>query len=168
MAKIINIPDSDHVLRWARPKEHLLREHGTKKIIGCDHALFKLRTDDKFVAKHGGAEKSLSINHVEHFKGTAEEALKSTVLDYKNGLASLSPTVDLPKKSVFAKLNVGDLKSLSSNYGAKIRVVHDASPKACIKSHGSINQLPQDNTLLFEDLCKLAFKNLMEAEPYLN
>lgn len=167
MAKVTNIPDTDHVLRWAQPKKHLLWNAETKKFDGCDHALFKLRSDDKFVAKYGGIEKSLSVNHVEHFKGTDKERLKQTVEDYRDGLKSLTPSVTLSKNAPFSKLNVSELKEMCGKHGAKIRVVHDAKPTARIKSHGSITQLPQDNNLLLDDLCKLAFQNLMSAEEAL-
>lgn len=164
MAEFKNIPDSDHVLRFARPKEHLLRDHDTKQVIGCDHSLFELQTNAKFVEKFGGPEKSLSVNYVEYFKGAEQERLEQTVLDFCNGSGASRNTL---KKSYFSKLNVGGLKNICHKHGAKIRVIHDATPNARIKSHGSINQLPQDNNFLFEDLCKFAFKNLMTAEGFL-
>lgn len=163
MAKVTNIPESDHVLRWAQPKKHLLRDHDGK-VIGCDHALFKLRDDNKFIAKYGKPEKNLSVNYVEHFEGQPSDQLKSAVNDYCNGCGASQTTL---KKSYFSKLNVGELKSQCSAQDTKIRVIHDATKNSKIKSHGSINQMPQDNTLLFDDLCKLAFKNLHEAKPYL-
>jgi hypothetical protein len=164
MAEFKNIPDSDHVLRWARPKKHLQWDPEIQQFVGCDHSLFKCRTDAEFVERYGGPEKSLSVNYVEHFKGAEQERLKQTVLDYSNGSGASRNTL---RKSYFSKLNVGGLKNICHKHGAKIRVIHDATPNSRIKSHGSINQLSQDNHFLFEDLCKFAFQNLIAAERFL-
>ncbi len=163
MAKITNIPDSDHVLRFARPKKHLLCD-GNGRVLGVEHTLFKLRMDEEFIAKHGSPEKNLSVNYVEYFNGTDKEKLTQTVLDYCNGSGASRKTL---KKNYFSKLNVGTFKDICKQHGAKVRIIHDASPNARIKSHGSINQLPQDNSFLLEDLCTLAFQNIFRAEEFI-
>lgn len=162
MTKIISIPDSNHVLRWARPNKHLVRNHNNV-VVACDHSLFMLRSDDAFIAKHGKPEKSLSVNWVEYFEGSDKEKLQKTVADYQKGLVSGK----LSKNDCFSQLNVGALKEICHTHKAKPRIVHDAKPKSKIKSHGSITQLPQDNSRLLEDLCVLAFETLNSAEKFI-
>ena len=139
MAKISKITDADNVLRYAR-KRHLLWNEETKTIIGCDHELFKLRY----------GEKNLSVNWVEFFDGKPEEQIKKCIADFAIGFS-------IKKRDMFAKLNVGKFKGICLSHNAKVRIIHDSKTK----SHTSITQLPQDNDLLFDDLCNLAFKNVL-------
>jgi hypothetical protein len=160
MAKISNIPDSDNVLRFAK-KKHLIWELDAEgkpvEIKGCYHDLFKLRNDEEFIKKHGGPEKSLSVNWLEFFKGDDAYNFKQAVADF------LGSSRELKKTEAFAKLNVGEIKSICTSHSAKVRIIHDAD-NSTIKSHGSVNQLPQDNSFLFDDLCELAMKAIFPAK----
>ncbi len=151
MTKQTTIPDSGHVLRCVKNK-HLIRDH-RNTVIGCYPDLFKLRTDADFIARTGSKEQSLSVNWVEHFKGSEEQQIAETINDFMSARTGKPPR--------FTKLNVGAFKNVCKSYSAQVRVVHDADKKAKIKSHSSIRKLPQDNDILFNDLCDLAYDSLL-------
>jgi hypothetical protein len=154
MAKTTNIPDSDNVLRYAKNK-HLKRDNN-KQIYGCFHDLFKLRDDDDFIKIHGKSEKNLSVNWLEFFNGNNEQRLQKAIQD-------ICSKRTVKKNDRFTKLNVGEFKNTCEEYSAKVRIIHDAKlTKSKVKSHSSITQLPQDNLLLLDDLCTLAFKSLIK------
>jgi hypothetical protein len=151
MTKQTNIPDSNHVLRCVKNK-HLIKDH-SNAVIGCYPDVFKLRTDADFIARTGNQEQSLSVNWVEHFKGNEEQKIAATIKDF------MSARTGKPPK--FTKLNVGVFKGVCKSYSAQVRIVHDADKKSKIKSHSSIRKLPQDNYILFNDLCDLAYDSLL-------
>lgn len=160
MAKISNIPDTDSILRFAK-KRHLsweLDEAGNPiEIKSCYHDLFKLRTDEEFIKKHGAPEKALSVNWVDFFTGDHEQRIAKAIADF------LGTARTVNKKEAFAKLNVGEVKKICENHSAKIRIVHDAKTTSTIKSHSSITQLPQENSLLFDELCEIALKGIIKV-----
>ncbi|MFH1158737.1 MAG: hypothetical protein V1721_07665 [Pseudomonadota bacterium] len=160
MAKVTNIPEADHVLRHAK-KKHLewgLDSEGKKAILGCFPDVFKLRDDTEFIRQHGKPEVSLSVNWIEFFSGDEEKQLQQAVKDF----CSIRP---IKQCGAFAKLNVGKLKKVCQEHSAKVRVIHDAE-RSAIKSHSSITQLPQNNAMLFIDLCELAFDSLIPATKF--
>jgi hypothetical protein len=158
-AKISNIPDSDDVLRWIK-KRLILRGHN-EEFLGIDHEVFKLRSDPVFLEKHKGVpEKSLSINWINYFQGAEIQRIKSVIEDYTGGLESKK----ISNNAYFSKINVGKLKSICLKHNAKVRVIHHQTKN--IKSHGEITQLPQDNSLLFDDLCELAKKSVNKVSDY--
>lgn len=162
MAKIKNISDSDNILRYAR-KKHLDWELDSKgnpvAIRRCFPDLFKLRDDSAFIRNHGRAESNLSVNWIEFFAGDAEGQLRQTVDDFCSART-------IKKHDAFAKLNTGEFKKVCLSHSAKVRVIHDAK-KSAVKSHSSITRLPQDNPLLFDDLCEMAFKSLLQAAMFI-
>jgi hypothetical protein len=154
MATFKNIPDEGHFIRRALPGNHLLKDHDGN-VIGFDQTLFRYRSDEKFVAQHGKAETSLSINWIESFDGNADEQLSQTLEDYCQSMLMHKPPIKLGNCH-FTKLQVSKFKATCTNYKAKPRVVHDGRPT---KSHGGITQLPQDDALLLEDLALQAFQS---------
>jgi hypothetical protein len=150
-----NIPDSDNVLRWAK-NAHLVKNHDGK-VIGCYHVLFTLRTDQEFIDRKGKKEDFLSVNWLEYFTGTQDEQLNAAVSEFKSKRGN-----KLPKNSYFTQLNVGELKELCLKHSAKVRVVHESTKD----SHSAIRQLPQDKTMLFDDLCTAASKSLIPATKF--
>ena len=160
MAKITNIPDTDNVLRYAK-KTHLAwkpDDKGIPVVVGCFPALFELRDNPEFNKQNNGPEKSLSVNWIEFFTGDEWQQLRQTVEDF-----SSARTINRP--DAFAKLSVREFKKVCRVHSAKVRIIHDAE-KSKIKSHSSINQLPQDNALLFDDLCEMAFNSLIPAAKF--
>ncbi len=162
MAKIVKIPDTDNVLRYAK-KKHLIWQldssDNQEKIIGCFPDLFKLRDDPEFNKKNGGPEKALSVNWLEFFQCSAEKNIQKAVDDFCSART-------IKKHDAFAKLNVGAFKMMCNRHSAKVRIIHDAK-RSSVKSHSSITQLPQDNALLLDDLCEMAFKALMPAGRFI-
>ncbi len=151
MAKTTNIPDTDNVLRYAR-KKHLFWDLDSQgkpvSILGCSPELFKLTDKDK--------NSGLSVNWVEFFEGNNEHRLKQTIQDFCSNY-------NVEKHYRFTQLNVGEFKKTCEEHSAKTRIIHDAElTKSKIKSHSSITQLPQNNDLLFDDLCTLAFKSFIK------
>lgn len=163
MAKITNIPDTDNVLRYAK-KTHLAWEldlNGNPvKVTGCFPDLFKLRDNPDFNKNHGGPEKYLSINWVEFFEGDEECRLQQTVNDFRSSRK-------IKKSDAFAKLNAGEFKSVCMARAAKVRIIHDAKESLRNKSHGRITQLPQDDALLFDDLCEMALNALIPVSRFI-
>lgn len=158
MANIKDIPKIDHFLRRALPQHHLVRDHGSNKVIGFYLSLFRYRSDPEFIKEHGKEETSLSINWVEFFEGMPEQQQDQALEDYRSGLLALPMPIRLGK-CYFTKLNVGEFKARCAEYKAKPRVIHDGKPT---KSHGGITQLPQDNRRLLEALANMAFQHLLE------
>lgn len=149
MAKVTNIPDCDNVLRHVRRK-HLFWEldsHGNPlSIVGCSPEIFKLREKD---------EGDLSVNWIEFFEGNYEQRLKKTIKDFCSNYS-------VKVSDRFTQFNVMEFKDICNEYSIKVRIIHDAElKKSKARSHSSITNLPQDNLLFFDDLCKLAFKLLI-------
>lgn len=163
MAKVSNIPEADHILRHARQR-HLKWELDSKgkpvAILRCFPDLFKLRNSPEFIRKHGEPEQALSVNWIEFFDGDSKDQLQQTVKDFRS-------VIKIKKSEAFAKLNVGEFKGVCKKHSAKVRIIPDAK-KSTIKSHSSITQLPQDNAMLFNDLCNLAFDSLIPAKKFLD
>ena len=147
MSKVSNIPDAHNILRHAK-KKHLgweLDSNGKPlSIKTCYPDLFKLRQ----------LEKALSVNWIEFFDGTEQERIEKTIKDF-------SSSYEVKKYDAFAKFNVGEFKKICIEHSAKVRVIHEATKS--IKSHSSITQLPQDNALLLDDLCKVAYGALVRS-----
>jgi len=150
MGKVTDIPNEDNILRWIKNK-HLERSVDGKEVIGLFHGAFRLREGESY----------LSVNWIEFFDRNEKQKLSKTVDDFRNGLNNrrLSP------KSLFAKLNVETFKKTCLQHAAKVRILHEPDK---IKSHTAIRQLPQDNALLFDDICNLAFDFLIPAENFLD
>ncbi|MSP43865.1 MAG: hypothetical protein EXR08_10985 [Alphaproteobacteria bacterium] len=132
---------------------------GNPEIVGCVHDLVKLRDEAEFNKKHGGPEKYLSVNWLEFFEGKEEERLHQFAEDFGSARK-------IKKSDTFVKLNVGTFKAICQMRSAKVRIIHDPGGST-IKSHGSIRQLPQDDDLLFDDLCELAFTGLLSASSFI-
>lgn len=160
MAELIKIPDDHEVLRHAK-KKHLmwdLDEQGKPiKISGCFPDLFKLRTDEEYIKLRGRPEPYISVNWIDYFNGNEDEKLTQTIEDFKAGYK-------VGKYDAYTKMNVADLKNICFAHAAAIRVVHDKEQKSKSKSHSSIYQLPQDNDLLFDDLCSFAYDHLIPSQ----
>lgn len=161
MAKIANIPATDNILRYAR-KRHLfwnLDSNGNpEKITGCSPDLFRLRDNPEFNKNNLGPETYLSVNWIEFFSGDEAEQVRQTVIDFCS-------VRTIGKNDAFVKLNVDAFKNVCRPHKAKVRILHE--PTKNIKSHGSIRRLPQDNALLLDDLCEMAFKALIPAGSYI-
>jgi hypothetical protein len=158
MAKTVNIPDTDNIIRYAK-KKHLSWKFDCKgnpvKIIGCFPDLFKLRNDPQFNKKNSGPEKYLSVNWIEFFPGDEAKQLRQAIDDFYS-------VRTVGKNDTFVKLIVNDVKKVCRSHKAEVRILHE--PTRHIKSHGSIRRLPQDNDLLLDDLCEMAFKTLFQQQ----
>ena len=139
MAKKINIPDNNNILRHIKPSYLKRDHHGI--VIGVFPDFFRLREK----------EKAISVNWIEFFNGGINEQVKQAIADFKKGY-------NLKKSSYFAKINVGDLKRICFSYKNKIKVIH--KPTKEIKSHSSVSQLSQDKEMLLYDISKLASDNI--------
>jgi hypothetical protein len=146
-AKIMNLPDEDHVMRyvpWGR-----LRKDQDDNVLGFLGDAFKLRP----------TEDHLSVNWLEYFDGDRNAKIRASVRVFRK-------TMDVGGKSAFGIGNVAKIKSVCRAYSATVRIVYE--PRDDNGSHSGIRRLPRDDFTLLEALAADAFVELIHngAVPF--
>lgn len=146
-AKITNLPDEDHVMRyvpWTR-----LRKDEDDNVLGFLGDAFKLKPN----------EDHLSVNWLEYFDGDRDMKIQASVRVFRN-------TMDIGGKSAFGIGNVSKIKEVCRANGANVRIVYE--PRDDNKSHSGIRRLPRDDFTLLEALAADAFVELIHnaAVPF--
>jgi hypothetical protein len=140
-AKITNLPDEDHVMRyvsWAR-----LRRDEDDNVLGFLGEAFQLRPK----------EESLSVNWLEYFDGERDAKIHLSVKAFRG-------TIMVGAKSAFGIGNVGKIKEICRTNGASVRIVYE--PTDDNPSHSGIRRLPRDDLSLLEALAADAFVELVQ------
>jgi hypothetical protein len=139
-AKITNLPDEDHVMRyvpWGR-----LRKDEDDNVLGFLGDAFKLKPDEDY----------LSVNWLEYFDGVREAIIQASVRTFRN-------TLKVGTKSSFGIGNVSKIKAVCRSNGANVRIVYE--PEDDNKPHAAIRRLPRDDFTLLEALAADAFVELI-------
>jgi hypothetical protein len=139
-AKIANLPDEDHVMRYV-PWKKLLTDKDDN-VLGFLGEAFKLKPN----------EPSLSVNWIEWFGGDREANIRAAVKMFRSKLK-------VGSKSAFGIGNVAKIKDVCRANGASVRIVHE--PKDDNKSHSGIRRLPPDDFTLLDALAADAFVELI-------
>jgi hypothetical protein len=139
-AKITNLPDEDHVMRyvpWGK-----LRKDGDDNILGFLGEAFKLKPE----------EDALSVNWLEYFEGDRDAKIQASVRTFRS-------TLTVGTKSAFGIGNVGKIKGVCRSRSANVRIVYE--PTDNNKSHSGIRRLPRDDTILLDALAADGFAELI-------
>jgi hypothetical protein len=142
-AKIANLPDEDHVMRYV-PWARLLRDENDN-VLGFLPQAFELRPE----------EDGLSVNWVEFFKGDWETRVQQSVRTLRGSFAH-----GVGRKSAFGIANVGVIKTTCMNAGARVRIVHEPDDRN--PAHSSVRRLPRDDLDLLQALADQAFVDLVQ------
>jgi hypothetical protein len=139
-AKITNLPDEDHVMRyvsWGR-----LRKDEDDNVLGFLGDAFKLKPNEDY----------LSVNWLEYFDGDREAKIQASVgvLKIQASVGVFRKTLDVGGKSAFGIGNVAKIKEVCRGNGANVRIVYE--PRDDNKSHSGIRRLPRDDFTLLEAL----------------
>jgi hypothetical protein len=140
-AKVTNLPDEDHVMRyvsWAR-----LRRDEDDNVLGFLGEACQLRPN----------EESLSVNWLEYFDGDRDTKIRMSVNIFRQ-------TITVRTKSAFGIGNVAKIKEICRASGASARVVYE--PTDNNPSHSAIRRLPRDDLSLLEALAADAFVELVQ------
>jgi hypothetical protein len=132
------LPPEDHIARHIRPRL-VQRDEVTKEPIGIFPEAFHLRDTDR----------DLSVNWLEHFPGGRNEQL-GQVINHSE--------LQLKARDGFGVLRVGALSEVCERHGAKVRVIHDPTPKN--PAHAAVHRYPRDNHALESTLANLAGQDL--------
>ena len=139
-ARITNLPDDDHVMRyvpWGK-----LRRDEDDNIVGFLGEAFKLRPD----------EDALSVNWLEYFEGDREARIQASVRTFRS-------THRVGTKSAFGVGNVAKIKEVCRARSARVRIVYE--PREDNQSHSAIRRLPRDDAILLDALAADAFAELI-------
>jgi hypothetical protein len=139
-AKITNLPDEDHVMRYVPWGKLLKDEHDN--VLGFLGEAFKLKPDEPY----------LSVNWLEWFGGNRDANIRASVKTFRS-------TLTVGFKSAFGIGNVAKIKEVCRANGASVRIVHE--PRDDNNSHSGIRRLPPDDFTLLEALAADAFVELI-------
>ncbi len=139
-AKITNLPNEDHVMRYVPWTK--LRKDENDNVLGFLGEAFKLKLDEPY----------LSVNWLEHFDGEREVKIQASVKTFRS-------TLKVGTKSTFGIGNVGRIKEICRARDANVRVVHE--PEENNQSHSAIRRLPRDDVMLLDALAADAFLELI-------
>jgi hypothetical protein len=134
------LPNDHHVIRHVR--KNRLRRDENDTVIGFLPQAFALREN----------EASLSVNQLEYFNGDWDARIRLSILLYRN-------TFKVSNSCAFAIGNVGNIKAISQQSGASIKIVF--SPSNAIPSHSDIRHLPREENALLEALALDAFTSMV-------
>ena len=132
----MNLPDGDHVMRYV-PWSRLITDE-TGNILGIFPHAFQLR----------GGETYLSVNWIEYFEGDSERRKCASVLAFRR-------TLQVGPKSAFGIGNVGEVKKVCSDSGAKARIIH--RKRKDNEAHSAIYGIPPDDLNLLQSLAQDVF-----------
>ena len=144
-AKITNIPNEDHVMRyvpWGK-----LRRDEDDNVLGFLGEAFKLKPD----------EDALSVNWLEYFDGDRATRIQASVKTFRS-------TLKVGSKSAFGVGNVAKIKGVCRAKGATVRIVYE--PTDDNKSHSGIRRLPRNDVMLRDALAAEAFLELIHNSSY--
>jgi hypothetical protein len=139
-AKITNLPNEDHVMRYVPWRK--LRTDEDDNVLGFLGEAFKLKPD----------EDSLSVNWLEYFDGDREAKIQASVKMFRS-------TLRVGTKSGFGVGNVGKIKEVCRSRGTSVRIVYE--PRDNNQSHSGIRRLPREDTILVDALAADAFAELI-------
>jgi hypothetical protein len=139
-AKITNLPNEDHVMRYVPWTK--LRKDEDDNVLGFLGEAFKLKPDEPY----------LSVNWLEHFDGDREVKIQAAVKTFRS-------TLKVGTKSAFGIGNVGRIKEICRVRGANVRIVHE--PEEDNQSHSAIRRFPRDDVMLLDALAADAFLELI-------
>ena len=127
-AKITNLPDDDHVMRYV-PWGKLRRDgDDNDNVLGFLGTAFKLKPD----------EDSLSVNWLEYFEGDRDAKIQASVRTFRS-------TLTVGTKSAFGIGHVRKVKEVCRSRGVNVRIVYE--PTDNNKSHSGIRRFPRDDTI---------------------
>jgi hypothetical protein len=138
--KITNLPDEDHVMRYASWTK--LRRDEDDNVLGFLGDAFKLKPE----------ETSLSVNWLEYFDGDREARIQASVRMFRH-------TITVGTKSAFGIGNVAKIKEVCRARGATVRIVYE--PTEDNPFHSGIRRLPRDDSMLLDALAADAFAELI-------
>ena len=139
-ARITNLPNDDHVMRyvpWGK-----LRRDEDDNVLGFLGEAFKPKLD----------EESLSVNWLEYFEGEREAKIQASVKTFRS-------TLNVRTKSAFGVGNVAKIKEVCRARGATVRIVYEPTDEN--QSHAGIRRLPREDTMLLDSLAADAFMELV-------
>jgi hypothetical protein len=139
-AKITNLPNEDHVMRYVSWTK--FRRDGEDNVLGFLGEAFKRKPD----------EDSLSVNWLEYIDGDREAQIQTSVKTFRR-------TITVGTKSAFGVGNVGNIKEVCRAKGASVRIVYE--PTDNNQSHSGIRRLPREDTILLDALAADAFVELI-------
>lgn len=143
------IPDPQHVMRFV-PKKYLIPDEDGHLTGGIRPDAFQLKPKD---------EGHLSVTWLEYFAG---DHAAQRVAAVKATRASLT----VKPRDGFALGQVGPIKARCASRRHDIRVVH--APVDGNKAHAEVLHLPENETILLEDLATGEWSTLLlnsEVEP---
>ena len=104
------IPDSEHVLRHAKPR--LVRRDDDNKVVGVYPEAFKHRDDEEY----------LSATWIEHFDSDYEVGFIMAAEAIRRQLPNIKP------KAGLVASRAGDIREVPKRFGLKVRVLHEPDP----------------------------------------
>jgi len=147
LARYDNIPDDDHVLRYAA-YGRLYRHPDTDIPISLAPQAFRLRPSD---------EGDLSLTWIEYFGLEVEAQVDQAVKSYRQ---SMDKPMTRSTKGAFGKAKVAKIIAAIKEFEApvKVRVLHDPTEKN--PAHSIISKFQDQNEELLELLAKEVFADL--------
>jgi len=132
------LPPEHHIARHIKPRL-VQRDEETNEPIGIFPEAFQLRD----------AERDLSVNWLEHFRGDRTEQLRQVIAHSE---------LKLKARDGFGVLQVGVVSEICERHGAKVRIIHDPTPKN--PAHAGVHRYPRGNFALEAALANLAGQEL--------
>jgi hypothetical protein len=132
------LPPEHHVARHIRPRL-VQRDEETKEPVGVFPEAFQLRD----------GERDLSVNWLEHFSGDRKQQLRQVIAHSE---------LQLKARDGFGVLQVGVVSEVCQRHGAKVRIIHDPTPKN--PAHAGVHHYPRDSPALEATLANLASQDL--------
>ena len=135
MKKGALLPNAEHVVRHVPFAK--TRRDSSGKILGILPTAIERRDGEDY----------LSVSHLEHFSGDADEQLKQV----KSAIAAGKKTGSLGANGLLAKANVGQIKvAVQQRASSKIRIAY--LPTKADPSHSGVYEIPQDDAELMAEL----------------
>lgn len=134
------LPNNDHVVRHVPFAK--TRRDSNGKILGVLPTAIERRDGEDY----------LSVSHLQHFSGDADEQLKQV----KSAIAAGKQTGSLGTNGLLAKANVGQLKeAVQQKASSKIRIAYLPTKKD--PSHSGVYEIPQYDAELMAELADDVF-----------
>jgi hypothetical protein len=140
-----DVPAGHHVARYCHPQRGVVRDPGSREIVGLWPASFELRT------KKNPPETYLSLNHFEHFPG-------DLAVQYRDILAVMRSKFKNPPEPVIARLSASKIIECGTG---KLRLRKRSTKRD--PSYVALEGLPLDNSDKIL-LAELAEKTCVEVK----
>ena len=124
-----NLPDKEHIVRYASSSRIIHDEGG--RPIGFFPEAFKLRPNENY----------LSATWLEYFSGERTQQLMEAIEAKKKG------GLTIKRSGALSISNVGSFKSICSQNGARVRVIHETD--LTNPAYASIRDYPREHDSLF-------------------